>query len=256
MTSHAWPRPSYRNTAVILYLLGKGGGRGREDKELHQGWQETALETPKFVAAPPEHPHSPRRGTCASHTPHVHTQPKPGLAEREEAAIKGREAAKTRWHQSQYQRQHQGTRNSLKITNYTGVQRKILTWAVLGFWDKPLLREMVQQFWLCNNNSSPHWKEGRTHKISCANKPGKAPFSSAVPLAPSQPSACQPMPPTQLRLSHLFFGGLGVHKEEEGTTLESLRGWQRAWHTAVVVLVQETDEQAEVSSWKGRDWRQ
>lgn len=42
------------------------------------------------------------------------------------------------------------------------MQRKILTWAVLGFRDKPLLREMVQQLWLCNNNSSSHWKEGHT----------------------------------------------------------------------------------------------
>lgn len=51
----------------------------------------------------------------------------PAFAETEEAATKEREAAKTQQQHSQYQHQHQGNKNSLKITNYVGVQRKILT---------------------------------------------------------------------------------------------------------------------------------
>lgn len=60
------------------------------------------------------------------------------------------------------------------------------------------------QFWLCNNKSNSRWNEGHTR---FANKPGKAPFPSPVPLTPSQPPACQPMPLMQPGLSHLFLGG-------------------------------------------------
>lgn len=65
------------------------------------------------------------------------------------------------------------------------------------------------QFWLCNNKSSSHWDGGHTRHKTSANKPGKAPFPSPVPLTPSQPSACQPMPLMQPRLSHFFFGWAG-----------------------------------------------
>lgn len=123
------------------------------------------------------------------------------------ASLKGRllqPAAKTQQQRSQYQCQHQG--NSLKITSYVGLWGKILIWIILGFQDKALLREMFQlQFWLCNNKSNSHWDEGHTRHMTSANKPGKA----LLPLTPSQPSACQPMPLTQPRLSHLSFGGAG-----------------------------------------------
>lgn len=100
-------------------------------------------------------------------------------------------AAKWQQQQSQHQRQHRGKGNSLKIT-------------ILGFQDKPLLRETFQpQFWLCNNKSNSHWAEARTRHMRSASK------HSPVPLTPSQPSACQPMSLKQKRWSHLFFGGGG-----------------------------------------------
>lgn len=59
----------------------------------------------------------------------LHTQPKPGLAEREMLHL----AAKTQQQQSQYQHQHQGKGNALKITNYIGVWGKKLNLNYLGF---------------------------------------------------------------------------------------------------------------------------
>lgn len=182
----------------------------------------------------------------------LHTQPKPGLTKSETAAICSQNVATAK----PVPTSTQGKGNSLKITTYVGVWWKNLSLNYLGFSVETFTQEIFQlQFWLCNNNSNSHWDEGHTGHTRSANRPGKAPFPSPVPLTALQPPACQPMPQMQVSLSHLFFRVLGAHEEKESTGLVSLMGWQSTWHTGVVVLVQERDKRAETCRWKGRGWR-
>lgn len=97
-----------------------------------------------------------------------------------------------------------------------GVRRKILTWAVLGFRGKPLLRGMFPQFWWCSNNSSsPTWKGGHTRSQVPTNLGRHHSPLPYVLLSPSQTSACQHTLQGQPRLSHLFLGGLGGSQRGE-----------------------------------------
>lgn len=250
-----WPRLTYpflqdsKNNTITLYLLGKAGGRTREKKGLHPGWQETALETgaPWCAAVPPEHHRSPRRGTCASYPPHAwFCTPSLNLA-----SLKGRLlqlTARTQQQQSQYQCQHL---KNYKL--YRGVGENHLNYP--GFSEQTFAQGNVPTTVLVVQYQKQLPLGWRAHEICQQTWEGTLPLSGPIhtiktfSLPTHATNAAGTEPP-------LFGGeGLGVHKEEGSTELKNLTGWQRTWHTGAMVLVQERDKWAEAHSWKGRDWR-